>query len=221
MFRFSSGLTYATREFARVRNDVNHADAAEISSALPIRERSAALKASVYVWLAATLERVVNESLRELLLEINASGVTQNAIRTSLFGLICDAEFASISDRNRQTSWPMRTAIFGRLVDPTPPNFSPDTLPLDGRTLRAEHFETLWLVFGFPGPALPDPRHRTALKDLAEGRNNVAHGNVDPVIFGKAKATSDVRNLTNHIEDITSHLFATMDDYLNRQLYRR
>jgi hypothetical protein len=102
-----------------------------------------------------------------------------------------------------------------------PAAFNPDTLPLDGRTLRAEHFERIWHVFGIPGPSLPAPKHGMALKDLAEGRNKVAHGTVDPISFGKSKAASDVIQLSYRVDEILVHVLAQLDDYLVQARYAR
>lgn len=111
--------------------------------------------------------------------------------------------------------------MFATVMDTAPCAFAVDSLPLDGRTLRANHFETMWAVFGFPRPVLPHPTHSLALADLAQGRNDVAHGLVDPVTFGRGKATPDVAKLIDRIEDVILHLLVTADAYLTSKLYQR
>lgn len=221
--RFTGELALAGREINRIRTDLNHADVSGLGLAAPVpeRERSATIRAYCYIWLAAVLERVVADTLREVLAEINVGALPHRDIRTSLFGLLCDGELQSISDRSRQTGWSIRVALFARLADASPTTFASEILPLDGRTLRAEHFDTIWLVFGLDGDSMPTPRHRASLRELADGRNNVAHGKVDPVTFGKTKATSDIATLTNRVEDIVAHFVAAMDDYLQCARYRR
>jgi hypothetical protein len=218
---FSAELTYAGRELARVRADIAHADVIGLSAPLVERERSAAIRAYVYVWLAAILERVVRDSLRSLVSELSTAAVRHCDVRTSLFGLLCDAELQAIGDRSKQSGWPRRVALFSRLLDASPATFAGEVLPLDGRTLRGEHFDTMWLVFGFSGPSLPSPRHRASLKELADGRNEVAHGNSDPVLFGKTKATSDLVRLAERVDDVICHALSAMDEYLTRGHYRR
>ena len=73
--RFTSELMLATRELARVRADIAHADTAVISPSSPVQERGAAVRASAYVWLAALLERIVRDSLQATLCEITQLAV--------------------------------------------------------------------------------------------------------------------------------------------------
>lgn len=219
--RFTAELDYSNRELARIRLDLAYADATALSSQMEARERSATIRAHAYVWLAAVLERSVKDAIRSTLRELTALGLPCNELRASLFALICDPTFMSIAERNRQKGLSMRVALLNRLVEATPAAFLDDILPLDGRTLRAEHFDTIWEVLGLHGPSLPGPLHRIALKDLSDGRNDVAHGVLDPVLFGKAKATSDVRRLATRVDEIISHFLTALDDYLSAKRYRR
>jgi hypothetical protein len=219
--RFASQLQYASGELGRIRKDIRHADVAVLSAAIDRRERSAITRAYVYVWLAALLERVIRDGIRDALRELASHKVPSNELRASLFALLCDPEIASVSDRNRQSGWSTRVGLFARLLATEPAAFSEDIVPLDGRTLRAEHFDSIWVVFGLQGPSLPAPQHRVALKDLADGRNEVAHGHLEPVVFGKQKATADLLRLATRVEDVISHFMGAMDDYLGKAKYRR
>jgi hypothetical protein len=192
-----------------------------ISAVSTLRDRAAATKAFIYVWLSAILEKAVKDSLTALLVELNSAGVSQDKVRSSLFSLLCEPELDSISDRKRQLGWESRVALFARVIDKTPAKFLPQILPLDNRTLRGEHFDTIWLVFGLPGTSLPSHLHRAALLDLAEGRNEVAHGTTQPVSFGKAKATSDLVKLASRVEDVICHLVIALEDFIAKKHYVR
>ena len=219
--QFGAELAYADREISRIRNAIAHADVTALSATPTIRESSAASRAHAYVWLAATLERVTGDSVRTTLRAITSAAIPQLKMRTSLFALLCDPELTSIADRNRQLGWPMRVALFDRLIQSTPAALSDDVVPLDGRTLRAEHFDTLWGVFGLPGSSLPGAIHRVSLKDLATGRNNVAHGHQDPILFGKTKSAADLFNLIKRVDEIIVHTLTAFDDYLAKAKYLR
>lgn len=219
--RFTLELAHASRELTRIRQDISHADVAVLSASLANKERSAVIRAHVYVWLAALLERVVRDSIRDSLRELSALGLPCNKVRASLFALLCDPDIMSVADRTRQTGWSVRVDLFNRVVANAPASFSEHILPLDGRTLRGEHFDNIWVVFGLPGASLPAPQHRVALKDLAEGRNEVAHGHLDPVLFGKAKATSDLLRLAGRVDEVISHLLGALDDYLGKKNFAR
>ena len=219
--RFTSELMLATRELARIRADIAHADTAVISPSSPVQERGAAVRASAYVWLAALLERITRDALQATLREITQLAVPVKDLRFSLFSLLCDAEFASIADRSRNSSWEQKIAVFLRTAEAKPALLAENILPLDGRTIRSEHFDTIWLVLGIGAPSVPSPLHRIALKDLADGRNEIAHGHIDPVTFGRSKATNDMLGIAKRVEEVIVHLLGSLDAYVDKKLYTR
>lgn len=219
--RFASELTVADKEIARVRLEVAHADSAVMSPLTPIQERAAASRAAAYVWLAATLERIVRDAIQTTLREISVVSPPLRDLRLSLFALLCEGEFDSISTRSRNKSWEAKINVFQRTMESTPTVLSEAILPLDGRTIRAEHFDTIWLVLGLPNDSTPSPIHRIALRDLADGRNEVAHGHKDPVAFGRRKATTDLLKLAMRIEEVITHLLTGLDAYIDGRLYVR
>jgi hypothetical protein len=76
-------------------------------------------------------------------------------------------------------------------------------------------------VFRFPASALPAVRHALALNDLADGRNDVAHGRVAPIAFGRRKVTSDVLRIVDYVEDFGTNLVVAIDEYLSQRQYLR
>lgn len=219
--RYIAQLEITEKELARIRSEIMHADTAAISRINPLQERAAATRAAAYVWLSAILERVVRESLQSTLREISAASLPLKDLRLSLFSLICEGDFESVATRNRSNAWDTKIALFAKTADATPTILSEHILPLDSRTIRAEHFDVIWLVLGLSNRSLPSPIHRIALKDLAEGRNEVAHGNIDPVSFGRAKATADILNLTKRVDDVITHLLTGLDVYLDHRFFVR
>lgn len=217
--RFATEIALVDKELSRIKAEVAHADAAALSLASPVQERAAASRASAYVWLAAVLERVVRSSIQQALLEISAATPSLKDLRLSLFSLLCDGEFKSISDRAKSHSWAAKIAIFERTIATGAAILSGDVMPLDGKTIRGDHFDTIWLVFGMQSQSLPSPLHRIALKDLADGRNEVAHGHFDPVVFGRRKATRDLLRLIGQVDDVITHLLTSLDGYIDKKQY--
>ncbi|WP_141243353.1 MAE_28990/MAE_18760 family HEPN-like nuclease [Bordetella genomosp. 1] len=219
--RFNDELERSSREFARIRTEIQNSDSEALSPLTLVRERAVATRAAAYVWLAATLERIVRDALCTAFREISATSPVQQDLRLSLFALLCEGDFASVASRSRSNSWETKIALFQRTVATGPAVLSDEILPLDGRTIRAEHFDTIWLVLGMTAPSVPSPLHRIALKELADGRNEVAHGHDDPVRFGRAKATKDMLNLVARVDDVVTHLLANLDKYVSHKLYLR
>ena len=219
--RFTSQITLAYREIARIKEDIFHADTAAISQYSPIQERGAVTRASAYVLLAALLERIVREALQATLQEITLLCIPVKDLKLSLLSLICDAEFASIADRSRGNAWEQKISIFFQTVEEKPASLADNILPLDGRTIRGAHFDTIWLVLGLDASSIPSPLHRIALKDLADGRNEVAHGHVDPVIFGRSKATKDMLGIIKRVDEVIIHFLNSLDDYIEKKKFAR
>ena len=219
--RFVAELALTSRELARLRGDVTRADVHTLSQGHAVREGAAAIRATTYVWLASVLERVVRDALRATLREISGKLVPAQNLKASLFALICEREFDSIATASRSRSWLTKISLFARLMETGPALLSEDILPLDGRTIRGEHFDAIWQVLGLAGQSLPTPRHRVGLRDLADGRNEVAHGHTDPVSFGRTKATSDVLRLVSLVDDTIAHMLGELDSYLEKERFRR
>jgi len=110
--------------------------------------------------------------------------------------------------------------MFSTIDDPTAVTININESVLDGRTIRSEHFECIWKVFGFPLPHHPSPKHGLALTDLADGRNNVAHGNVDPILFGRSKAAPDLIRIADLLDESLMHLYYAADTYLTNLNFR-
>ena len=204
-----STLTLASTAIEAARREVRRADVPSLGANADVREASARARSAAYVFMSAALERCLKDSLFAVLHEISAQGMALRDVRTSLFALLCSGDLVFIrSSGNRKTldRHARAAAMYARIFDSADCSFPVDLLPLDGRTLRAAHFETVWAVFGFPAPSLPHPTHSLALSDLADGRNVVAHGVVDPVAFGRGKATHDVGKLVDKIEDVILHI---------------
>ncbi|MGS1104690.1 MAE_28990/MAE_18760 family HEPN-like nuclease [Achromobacter anxifer] len=219
--RFSAEFSLAERELSRLRADISHSDAEALSLLTPVRERAVAMRASAYIWMAAALERVVRDSLAATFREISGSSPQLRDLRLSLFALVCDGEFESVSGRARGNSWSTKVNMLQRTMAVEPAVLSEHILPLDGRTIRGEHFDVIWLVLGLSRDSMPSPIHRVALKDLADGRNEVAHGHEDPVHFGRKKATRDIIKLINRVEEVIFHLLIGLDEYIVQRKYFR
>lgn len=204
----------------RIRNDLKFVDARfpRISSE---RDRAACLNAAAYIWLASIVERFIKSVLRSILDEINARGVRRDQIKHSLFALLAANDLDSMENSKKLRKWRMRAAVFRSVDDSSLVAFNSAVIPIDGRTIRGDHLETIWEAFGLSGACVPHPRCMLALSDLAEGRNNLAHGEVDPVAFGRRKSITDMARLTEIVEDVLLHIYESSQIYLANNEYIR
>ena len=204
-----------------VRRVLAHIDTTIVAADAPRRDLLYLEKASTYIWLSSALEAFVNDFLAETLVGIADSGAAKAQLRPSLFAIVVGSELDGLQDVRRLKMWKRRASLFAHLTSPDPANLDPSHLPLDGRTLEPDHFDTIWQVFAFAGPSLPGPLQRLALVDLSEARNKLAHGEEDPVPFGRRKTVHELRRLAGFVEDVAEHLFLAGTTYVVARQYLR
>jgi len=150
----------------------------------------------------------------------NATALPVSALRPRLLCLHAAPELDSLRAVTGLKMWTQRADLFDLPMSSTVVALNPETIPLDGSTLRPHHFETLWAVFGFAGNPLPDGTHRGALVDLADARNALAHGEESPLDFGRRKPAGDVLRLVGRIEELVMHLQLAVEDYVRGSRFR-
>ncbi len=213
---YQSSLDRFSAECGRIRQRLIIADVDSLRcDALKLSEIGE-IKAFVYVWLAAALERGMRDLLRLLVAQINLTSTPAMALVPGLLGLAVANDLEALRMlSDYQKTWQRKYEMFNSVLSANPAFLDTSVVPLDGRTLRPYHFDVIWTVFGFNGPSMPSPLHRFSLTDLAEGRNDIAHGDQEPAKFGRKKHIPDLSRLVERIEESLLHFVSTADDYLN------
>lgn len=206
---------------SQVRRQLSAASSGGMAVSASSRDLHSLVRASVYLWLSAILERFLKDSLHALLVEIEASAASTGKIRLRLFSLVCSPELQALRDLAGLKMWEKRLEILDRLDAKTAVAFGSRNLPLDGRTLREEHFRTIWSVFEFPGYCLPGNAHKLALEDVADSRNDLAHGEVDPLTMGRRKTDTEMLSLITRFDEICGYFYSTTSAYLLGGAFRR
>jgi hypothetical protein len=216
-----SSYNVAAESMDNVRRDLSRADVLGLKTHQDDMDHSGRIRAWCYVWMAAILEAYVGGILAAVIGEINSKRVPCDRLRVSLLSLLCSSDLDSLQQVRGLKMWDRRVETMNRVRSSTHIPLDANVLPLDGLTLRRAHFATIWNEFGFGGQNLPSPLHVLALQDLADGRNAVAHGHVDPAGFGRRKATGDALRLATQVEDIIVNLAEAADEYLRTGGYMR
>lgn len=185
------------------------------------RERREGIHAASYLYVAAALEATVTEMLGAVVDEVNQAALRLCDIRPSLLTIASAPHLVSLQDVRGLKMWLKRVETFAILYNTESCVLSSENLPLDGRTIRADHLSTAWNVFGFGGPHIPGPLHRLALKDLADTRNELAHGGKDASEVAGARSVEGTLRLIERIEQVVTHIWSEASDYLDRAGYRR
>lgn len=178
-------------------------------------------RAWAYVAMASALESFVRDFVDELTFHINAANVPIADLKLGVVSLVEAGRFESAAATRRQDRWDRRAAILKGVLSPSVAALPAGARPLDGRTIKELHFDSLWAIYELPGSPLPSPLHAFALQDLSGGRNQVAHGDVDPVAFGRAKPYQDVVRRLGQVEDIAIHVASAGAAYIGSHGFRR
>ena len=163
----------------------------------------------------------MSDLLVATLTEISAETLEIRQVRLSLIALIQAPVLDSLQDVRGLKMWLKRVEILAATNDQSNCIFDALCLPLDGRTIRPQHLDVIWTIFGFSTPPVPTPVSRLALNDLADARNIVAHGEDDPSRIAGQRSVTDMLKLIDRIEDIVIHMWSTISDYLTQKEYLR
>jgi hypothetical protein len=210
-----AALDLFSRECSAIRSSLQAADAESLSRIARVSHQAAVRKACAYLWLSASVEGFVDQSLLSILAELESRHVPLAHLKRGLIALSLESKFQSLRDiRNLEKSWDCRIEVLESSSSLDRATFPEGLLPLDPRTLRPYHFKVIWRVFGFEGVSIPTPRHAMQLRDLAEGRNELAHGRTTFEQFGRRKVIREIIRLLEGIEEIGLNLYTEGTEYL-------
>jgi hypothetical protein len=204
-----------------LRQHLYYADPLALTTAPMRRDSLAQMRAACYVWVASALERFIHSFIDEMIGEINSAAIRARDLRLSLFAIACGNELDRLRDIGGLKMWDDRAVLFDTTAEPTPALLNVHQKPMDGRTIEPRHLTTVWAVFGLTGTTVPHPRHELALIDLSRARNDLAHGQEEPVRFGRTKTTADVHRTIDLIEEIVLHVTLAGGTYLAGNGFRR
>jgi hypothetical protein len=142
-------------------------------------------------------------------------------LRPSVLSLACADQHQALQEVRGLKMWRHRAGLLESVRSNDICNIGGNEIPLDGRTVRPEHLETIWQVFGFPGTPTVSPSNRLALKDVADARNELAHGDEDPRVVAGRKSRVDLLQIVERIDELMVNLWVQAEEYLDQRLYLR
>lgn len=124
-------------------------------------------RAWAYVAMAAALEAFVGAFIDEMASRINAAGLAVRDLDLGVVSLIEAGGFDAAAAGRKQPMWQRRSAILRGSASPAIVVVPAGLRPLDGRTIKQAHLESLWAIYGLPGGPTPSPLHGLALERLS------------------------------------------------------
>ncbi|MFD4672207.1 MAE_28990/MAE_18760 family HEPN-like nuclease [Lentzea sp. NPDC058450] len=184
-------------------------------------------RGAAIVGVCAELEALTKTVLQKTHREINAMRVPFKDLAVNLRQLAAHDAFESLrslSDHGKLWEKRAFTTTLDGCSEPMslPVERKSAQPPLDGRTLRPEHFYRIWDIYGLDGDAFPMVSWATSLQKLALLRNDIAHGNVP---FGEVfqqggTSRAEVEKYLDEVSYFVTHFVLEWIAYLCRQGYK-
>ena len=207
-----------------VRKTLNLLPPPNIKDSTIVKNNSAYLVASAYVFISSSLEKYVKSALLIIMKEITNESVSKKDIKNCLFPIIYASEIQSITTlKDFEKLWNKKHSLFTELESQeiVKLNLNDNEIPLDGKTIRPYHLEMIWKIFDLEPDYFTNPVQRFTLIDIADGRNEVAHGATQPTTFGSNKSVPSTIKKIEDVEDIIVNLQVKIERYLDNKLYRK
>ncbi|MFF9200533.1 HEPN domain-containing protein [Streptomyces sp. NPDC014986] len=183
-------------------------------------------RALAIVCTMAELESLVKTSVQRTHEELNSAGIQTLQLIPSMRQVVAHTTFESLRTlQDHAKMWERRsfatTLEACSEVAKFPIEKSHPQPPLDGKTLKPEHFYRLWQIYVLPGDPFPNPRWPGSLQKMALARNDLAHGNLPyHEIFQQAgRSISDIEGYVSSVGDFASHFVDSWNEYLAEESY--
>ncbi|MFG2890468.1 HEPN domain-containing protein [Streptomyces sp. NPDC048248] len=183
-------------------------------------------RALAIVCTMAELESLIKTSVQRTHEELNAAGIQTLQLIPSMRQVVAHTAFESLRSLQDQTKMWERRSFTTTLescseVAKFPIEKSHPQPPLDGKTLKPEHFYRLWKIYQLPGDPFPNPGWPGSLQKMAMARNDLAHGNLPyHEIFQQAgRSIREIEYYVASVSDFSSHFVDSWNRYLASEDY--
>lgn len=211
----------AAQSLHSIRRDLGHLDIHILKYVSSEKQAILRSRATTHVWLAAVMERFIKRWLHGVCAEFNALGLKWLDVRLSVFPIACGSELQALSSGVKKDAWEKKLMMFQRVAGNEFASLSSAFVPLDGKTIRPQHFDDIWRIFGFAGASLPGGAHRMILSAVADYRNDLAHGDENPATIGARLSYSDIVRYVAAFEEIVENCIMVSDAYFASRDYLR
>jgi hypothetical protein len=183
-----------------IRNSLVYLDALALSSRFADHVRIS--KALALVWMAASMETFWKSYLTELCVRVSAASLLRRRKNMAAAAIYYFDTLGSFGEGKKLKRWHRAVDFFDKLPGAVRP---PYAIPYDGRTIRPDHLALAWEVFCLKGSPFPSPVHKQDLNAMADQRNDVAHGLIEPAVVGGSMTMGDLRARLSRLDDLAIH----------------
>ena len=175
---------------------------------------------------AAELEALTKTVVQESHEAFNSERIAIHRLVPSVRQLVAHATFESLRElQDHAKLWDQRS--FATTLDSCqelaqfPVERRRAQPPLDGKTLKPEHYYRLWSIYTLPGEPFPVASWTGSLLKLSSARNDLAHANLPYMeIFQQAgRGPTDVENYIDDVAAFTEHFVSTWYEYIDESKF--
>ncbi|WP_338597127.1 HEPN domain-containing protein [Saccharopolyspora sp. SCSIO 74807] len=183
-------------------------------------------RGAAVVGICAELEHLTRFAIGSTHSELNSLKISYKELSPCLRQLAAHEVFESLRDlRDHKKIWDRRR--FATTLDVTdsiiqlPVTKGSIQPPLDGKTLKPEHYYRIWAIYGLPNDTFPQVSWGASLQKAALMRNDIAHGNLPfAEIFKQAGSSSpEVERYVDEVSAFAQHFTDTWITYIAQRQY--
>jgi hypothetical protein len=203
------------------------ADVAQLSTSTGWPTISRDVRAGAVVMAMAEFEALLKDSVEALNRSVEASGVLVGDLRDGLRFLHMESQVSSAASSSLERSWASRLDLARSVHSPERPALPRRTSrgflqPLGQETPKPSTLARLWTVYELPGAPFLKFRWRSALGELGEIRNDVAHRRelLKISMSGRSRTADKVAEHILDLRELGNHVVRSIDSYVANGGYK-
>ena len=189
--------------------------ARSIESAADADARS--LRGVVYVLLYGAVEYSVSNAVQTVLRFISESDASYSELRQSVYAIALDAHFTSLAFVGSEKKWAKRLELLEHQTSASICRIRDDLLTDQLQNVRISTLRSLFGALGLNGDVVSHPSFLGYINDIADRRNELAHGELSPADVGGRKTNDDVERALSAVDDTVSYLLDRFENYCRQR----
>jgi hypothetical protein len=206
----STRLTEAKRMLALARTQEGYA-----------ASEARALRRLVYVVLYGVIEYAVKSAVQIALQRVGGLRVRYADLNQAFYAVALDPSFTALAFVGAERKWTKRSEFLtlqtsNEVCKPSDTLFDDQTM-----NVRFETVSTLFECFCISDPVVPNLRLKGLLNDIANNRNDVAHGSLSAQAVGARRTTEEMEKFVDDVETVVTHILACFEARLTQLTFVR
>jgi hypothetical protein len=168
-----------------------------------------------YVHLYSALERTTNELVERVLIIVNSFNIKYDHYIPAFNTISLSAQMMSYKAAAKDKAWLKSHSIFETMCSDEAPNINNTFFAASLQNVWFDTIQSLLLCFGLATLEDSDKSKKTALDEIVNNRNAVAHGRIPADIVGERHRPDTLRDRTEITQQIVELLIIKFEEYLS------